>query len=128
MIYLDNNNHLLDILRFINNLQRNVSSCDINNNCLKPILGLNNTLEYNTRPVAFYLCNNELLTVSYTTSAGVEETTSVFRVENVSNNCVTLRLLQEQDDGTYTNTNEFATINIDCICAIRCLADAFVPL
>ena len=53
--------------------------------------------------LTFYLCNNELLTISYTTSENIEQATSIFRVENVSNNCVTLRLLQEQDDGTYTN-------------------------
>ncbi len=126
MICLENNNHLLDILRLINNLQRSVSNVDINNNCLRPLLGLN-PLQYNTRPVTFYLCNNDLLTVSYT-SGTTTQTSSVFRVENVTNKCVTLRLLALQEDGTYTNTNEFATINIDCICAIRCLADTNVSL
>ncbi len=126
---MENNkcNHLLDILRLINNLQRRVPSYLENNTCSRPILGQNSSLIYNTRPVTFFLCNNEQLTISYTTD-GTENTANIFRVESVSDSSVTVRLLSLQEDGTYVNTDEFATINIDCICAIRCLNDTNISL
>ena len=39
-----------------------------------------------------------------------------------------LLLVENTVDGvtTYTNTNTFATINLGCVCAIRCLADSIV--
>lgn len=115
------NNHLLEVLNLINNLQENAISVD-NDTCSRPILG-NNATVYNTRPISFYLCNNDLLTVSY----GVLES-SVFRVEDVCRDSVTVRLLSQSDDGTITATNEMATINIKCIAAIRCLNDVSLSL
>ncbi len=120
---MDNtNNYLLDILKLINNLQKNATCGDINNSCTKPILGENNNVIYNTRPVTFYLCNNNALTVSYT-----DGETNVFRVENIDGNCVTVRLLVASE-GNITATNEFATINIGCIAAIQCLNDINLTL
>ncbi len=117
-------NHLLDVLEMINNLQRNtlIIDSDINNSCLKPILGQNNNLIVNTRPVSFYLCNNEVLSINFENNE-LEQTTDLFRVEDVKGNLITLRLLIIQDDGTITSTNEFATISINCIAALRCLQD-----
>ena len=116
-------NHLLDLLELINNLQKNATNnTDINNTCTRPILGLTNELIYNTRPVSFYLCNNSELEVEY--QNGEETATSnVFRVENIDNSCVTVRLLTTNADGALISTNEFATLNINCIAAIRCLND-----
>ena len=116
------NNHLLEVLNLINNLQENATSVD-NNSCSKPILG-NNTTVYNTRPITFYLCNNEPLTINY--GDGLES--SIFRVENVCSDCVTVRLLNQKDDGTITITDEMATINIKCIAAIKCLNDISLSL
>ncbi len=112
------NNHLIDVLRLINNLQKE-ATIPTNSSCTKPLLG--NIDSFNTRPVTFYSCNNSLLTVNYYVD-NVLNTSSVFRIEDVNNSCVTVRLLA-QDEDTYTATNEFATININCICAIRCLND-----
>lgn len=122
MIQLENNNSLLDILALINNLQKNASCGEINNTCSKPFLGTNNN-SFNTRPVSFYLCNNNPLTVSYT-----DGETSVFRVERIDGNCILVRLLVVGEDNTITSTNEFATINIGCIAAIRCLSDINLTL
>lgn len=123
MMHLENNNSLLDILILINNLQKQSSCGELNNSCTKPILGINNNANYNTRPVSFYLCNNSPLTVSYT-----DGETSIFRVENIDGNCVLVRLLIQGEDNTITSTNEFATINITCIAAISCLNDINLTL
>ncbi len=118
-------NHLLDILILINNLQRSVvNNIDNNNSCTKPILGPVNNLIYNTRPVSFYLCNGQELSIE-----GDNDIASVvFRVENVNNSCVTVRLLNIDEQNNITSTNEFATINIDCIAALRCLSDVSLIL
>ena len=129
MICLENeSSHLLDVLRLINNLQRSVTNNnDINNSCARPILGITNNLIYNTRPVSFYLCNNTELSIEYTT-AETTATSTIFRVESIDNSCVTVRLLTTDATGTITATNEFATININCIAAIRCLNDISLVL
>ena len=119
----NNTNHLLDILKLINYLQRSVVCNDSNNTCTRPILGQNNTLVYNTRPVTFYMCNNQALTIT-----GDDITTSIFRVENIEGNCVTVRLLSSDDTGNLYATNQYATVNINCICAIRCLNDVSLTL
>ena len=54
----------------------------------------------------------------------------MFRVESVNNDSVGVLLLEETTDAsgniTYENTNTFATINLGCVCAVRCLNDAIV--
>lgn len=118
---MDNNNYILDILKLINGLQKNATIIDNNNGCTKPILGnINST--FNTRPVTFYLCNNTPLTISYT-----DGETSLFRVEKIDGSCVTVRLLISDDTGI-SATNEFATININCIAAIMCSNDISLTL
>ena len=121
-----NRNHLLDILSLINKLQRKVIYGNNDNTCTRPILGLNNFLTYNTRPVMLYLCNNTPLEIEYTTG-DTTSTSTIFRVENIEGNCVTVRLLTEVD-GVLSSTGEFATINIECIAAIRCLPDVSLTL
>ena len=125
-------NCLARILNVIKVLQENAEKIDCNDNsCTKPFLGINTTiLCFNTRPIMLYLCNNEPVTLNYTTLEGTTETTNVFRVENVTNDSVGVLLLEESTDTsgntTYTSTNTYATINLDGICAIRCLPDVIV--
>ena len=130
---MDNfNNCLARILNVINVLQNNAEKLDCNDNsCTKPFLGINTTLLcFNTRPVMLYLCNNSPVTLNYTNTDGEELTTNVFRVESVTNDSVVVLLLEESTDTsgntTYLSTNTYATINLDCICAIRCLPDVIV--
>jgi len=130
---MDNfNNCLARILNVINVLQNNAERIDcVDNSCTKPFLGINTTLLcFNTRPVMLYLCNNLPVTLNYTNTDSETETTSVFRVENVTDDSVQVLLLEETTDAngniTYLSTNTYATINLDCICAIRCLADVIV--
>ena len=125
-------NCLARILNVIKVLQNNASKFDCDDNsCTKPFLGINTTLLcFNTRPIMLYLCNNEPVTLNYTNSEGVDATTTVFRVESVTNDSVGVLLLEESTDATgnitYTSTNTYATINLDCICAIRCLPDVII--
>ena len=125
-------NCLARILNVINVLQNNAEKTECQDNtCTKPFLGLNiETICFNTRPVTLYRCDNSLITLNYTSSTGDILTTSVFRVESVSNDSVGVLLLEATTDTngntTYVNTNTFATINLGCVCAIRCLPDTIV--
>ncbi len=121
---MNKENCLSCILNAIVVLQINASKIDCDDNsCTRPFLGESPVnICFNTRPITFYRCDNTLVSLPYTTDTGVEDTT-VFRIENVNGNSVKVRLLIDNGDGTYTNTNTFATINLGCICAIRCLQD-----
>ena len=58
-------------------------------------------------------------------------TSNVFRVENLDDCCCTCRILAPTTDGdstTFRSTGEFFTINLECVGALRCLADTFVDL
>ena len=60
---------------------------------------------------------------------GETGTSSVFRIENVEGDCATFRILIPTTvDGTttYTLSNSFFTIDLSCVLALQCLADAYV--
>ena len=125
---MNNENCLANILKAIVILQSNAERIDCNNNsCTRPFLGeLPNNVCFNTRLVTLYRCDNSLVTLPYTLD-GVADETTVFRVESVNDNSITVLLLAADDTGAYTiNTNTFATINLGCICAIRCIGDTTI--
>jgi len=124
---MNNENCLANVLKVINVLQNNAEdNCDVNNSCTKPFLGdALNIVCFNTRLITLYRCDNSLVTLPYTLD-GVTSTTTIFRVEDVSCDAVLVRLIRDNGDGTYTNTNTFATINLGCICAIRCVGDTTI--
>ncbi len=120
------------LLKVIDILQKN--SCGelcSDESCTRPFLGGSpNIICYNTRPVTFYTCNGNIFTASYQVG-GETRTSSVFRVERVDGCCVKCRILEanpDQSDPTrsYLATNQFITINLDCICVISCLADIII--
>ncbi len=125
-------NCLANILNVIKILQNNADKTECQDNtCTKPFLGLNTTvLCFNTRPIMLYKRDNTPVTLNYTNQEGVLATTNVFRVESVSDDSVGVLLLEETTSAegvtTYINTNTYATINLDCVCAIRCLPDTIV--
>lgn len=120
------NNCLANLLKVITTLQDNIEKIDnISNSCTRPFLGFNTIQPFNTRLVSFYRCNNEPITLPYTIGSETT-TTSVFRVQSVSCDTATLLLLADNGDGTYTSTNTFATINLNCVCAIQCLGDTTI--
>lgn len=116
------NNCLANLLKVITTLQDNIEKIDnISNSCTRPFLGFNTIQPFNTRLVTFYRCDNTPITLPYTGG-----TTSVFRVQSVSCDTASVLLLADNGDGTYTNTNTFATINLNCVCAIQCLGDTTI--
>ena len=120
---------LKDVLCTIVKLQKKgqcfdegITSCD------RPFLGSTSNNFYNTRPITLYTCpTNTLWTMPYTLN-GVEETSTVFRVEAVNDCCATFRVLAPgEEEGSFVSTDSFFTINLKCVGAIRCLADTYIP-
>ena len=120
------------LLKVIDVLQKNANGSDcFDESCTRPYLGSSpNIICFNTRPVTFYTRNGSLFTTSYSID-GSSYTSSTFRVENVDKCCVKCRILRKNPDSSDVNrafiaTNEFITINLDCICAISCLDDIII--
>ena len=121
-----------DILRVINVLQNQAEKIDdISNTCDRPFLGLpgSSNFVYNTRPITLYTANNTLFEAPYTLN-GTEGTSTVFRVEKVTDGTATLRVLAPNPDTAstfpYVTTDSFIIVNSSCVCAIRCLPDTFI--
>jgi spore coat protein Z len=133
-----------DILKVINILQNKAERFeDENNACDRPKLGCNHFCECNTRPIQLITCgkNGDDPLVMPTSTNAVATTqgqqfSSVFRVEKVDDCCCTCRVLVPERStaeiaGTckptdFKATNSFFTIDLRCVCAIRCLEDTFV--
>lgn len=125
------------LLKFIDHLQRKVEYNQADDNtCLRPYLGIQPFIEqYNTRPVTFYDCNNNLITINYNTGDDptVEGESSVFRVEKVEDCYVIVTILipnpnAEDDTRPFITTNQTAIINLNCVCAVKCLSDTIIDL
>ena len=127
------NNCIAEILKVIILLQQSASQCD---NCLETcdrgFLGQQFTgICYNTRPIVLCLkgSNGTPLSVPISKDPTETETSNIFRVEKLDECCATCRVLVYNAETTsYTATNSFFTINLDCVCCIRCLDDTFVEL
>lgn len=135
-------NCVAEILTVINILQQNASCCGESclDTCDRGFLGCSATsLSCNTRPVMLYTCCGNGTPWSMPTTK--EDVTcgeagavcsNVFRVEKIDDNCATFRVLAPNPDTTtsgtipYVATNSFFTMNLDCVCALRCLQDTFV--
>ena len=127
------NNCIYEILKTILVLQReaNVGDCCLDT-CDKKCLGCTPSVcFFNTRPITLYTCGccNTQLQIPVSKLPNETTTSSVFRIEKLDDNCATFRVLiptVEDDIVTYTSTNSFFTINLDCICVLKCLADTFI--
>lgn len=129
-----------EILQVINVLQQNAECGDTClETCDRGFLGCGTTsLGCNTRPVVLYCgCNQtpwSMPTTRENVVCGDEGVTcsNVFRVEKVDGCCATFRVLSENTDETtsttipYVATNSFFTMNLNYVCALRCLPDTFV--
>ena len=131
------NNCIKDILCVILVLQQNACGDSCLDSCDRPMLGGGpNCLICNTRPVMLYTCcgNGVAWSMPVTkddTGACTDTTCSnVFKVEKVEGNCATFRVLQENPDTTstypYVGTNSIFTMNLGCVCSIRCLSDTYI--
>jgi len=134
-------NCINEILSIILVLQESVCPDNCLDTCDRPMLGGgSNCLVCNTRPVMLYTCCGNGVpwsmptTKDATTNCSGEGNTgtcsTVFRVEKVENNCATFRVLAENTDTTslmpYVATNSFFTMDLSCLCSIRCLSDTYV--
>ena len=142
-----NNNDCLciaEILTVICILQQN-ANCKSDNcldTCDRGFLGCGMTtpISCNTRPVMLYTCCGNgtpwsMPTTKEDVTCGEPSVTcsNVFRVEKIDGCCATFRVLAPNTDQTdvanpYVATNSFFTMNLNCICALRCLNDTFVCL
>ena len=123
-------NCISEILQVICLLQKNADCFDDTiESCSKPTLGTLATTFFNTRPIMLYTCNSNGETpwsAPTTREVTPAATSTVFRVERINDCCATFRVLIANEDGTYTATQSFFTMNLECVCSIRCLGDTFV--
>lgn len=134
----ENNCCFTKTLKLIDLLQRSSEQEDcFDNTCSRPFLGVNiPNLCFNTRPVTFYGCDNNLISVNYDTVINGERltgTSSTFRIEKVKDGCVVVAILIPNPDTAdtlrpYISIRETATINLGCVCALKCLPDTIVDL
>ena len=127
------NNCMYEILKTILVLQKeaNMPECCLDT-CDKKCLGCTPcTCCCNTRPITIYTCGccNTKLALPITKDPNETVTSSVFRIEKLDDNCATFRVLVATvNDGvtTYTATDNFFTINLNCVCVLKCLNDTYI--
>lgn len=126
-------NCISDILKVILLLQQSVCQNDCClETCDRGYLGQNCSTFFNTRPVVLYTCGGGNTPIAMPISKSPSETTvsSVCRLEKLDDCCATFRVLANNPDSEslypYISTNSFFTVNLNCVCIIRCLDDTFV--
>ena len=138
---------IAEILKVILILQQNACPDNCLDSCDRPMLGGGpNCLVCNTRPVMLYTCCGNGVPWTMPTSKDSTvvcsngqcsnnmsgECSSVFRVEKLDDCCATFRVLAPNPEESccnsmpYVATNSFFTMNLSCVCAIKCLNDTFV--
>lgn len=125
---------IAEILSIINILQQNAECGDCClDTCDRGFLGCSvSSINCNTRPVMLYTCgsNNVPLSMPISKSPTETGTSNIFRIEKIDGCCATFRVLVPNTDTTetypYETTNSFFTINLNCVCILRCLQDTYV--
>ena len=124
---------IADILKVILLLQQNVCGGDTClQTCDRGFLGQNATSFFNTRPIVLYTCgsNGTPLAMPISRDPATTETSTIFRIEKLDDCCATFRVLTQNPDTTAVNpylaTDSFFTIDLKCVCIIRCLNDTYV--
>ena len=130
----NDSNCIGDVLKVICMLQKNADcgECCLDT-CDRGFLGCNiTTLNCNTRPISLYLCGANGTPLAMPISKDPTETTTstVFRVEKCDGCCCTFRVLASNTDSSspypYVATDSIFTMNVNCICCLRCLTDTYV--
>jgi len=128
-----NETSISKILSFILELQKCAENTNLDSTgCDRPCLGPNisNGLVFNTRPITLYSCSTGALwTMPYTLNGTVGDST-VFKIQKVEDCCATFEILAPNPDTSnpllpFIATNNFFTIDLDCVLAIRCLNDTY---
>ncbi len=133
---------IAEILTVISILQKNATCTEASclDTCDRGFLGCgSNSLGCNTRPIMLYTCCGNgtpwsMPTTKTDGTCGDEGVvcSSVFRVEKIDGCCATFRVLADNPDPVtaatlpYVSTNSFFTMNLNCVCSLRCLNDTFV--
>lgn len=124
-----------EILTVISILQQNANCSDAClETCDRGFLGTSNPIcNYNTRPICLYMCGSSDTALAMPTSRDDvtgEVTSTVFRIEKIDGCCATFRVLAPNPDTTqanpYISTNSFFTVNLNCVCCLRCLPDTYI--
>lgn len=132
-----------EILTVIAILQKNAicpESCL--DTCDRGFLGCSVTAAgCNTRPIMLYTCcgNGTPWRMPITKEdvvCGEDDVvcSNVFRVEKIDGCCATFRVLATNPDVAsratvpYISTNTFFTMNLNCVCCLRCLQDTYVDV
>ena len=118
-----------DILRKILLLQKQEFDNECFAGCDKPYLGPTcTTICYNTSPIMlFNCCTGRNWCFPYTINGTTYES-NIFRIEALDDCCCTCRILYTNNDGCIVATNEFFTLDLNCVGAIKCLADVSIDL
>ena len=119
------NNCIKNLLRLILLLQKNsvFDSC-LELGCSRNYLGPSfNFICYNTRVITLYTKDGTLLLGQY----DVESFSEYFRVCSVNDDCCTLMILRRDGDN-FIATGQYITVNLKCICAVKCIIDTNVSL
>lgn len=130
----ENSSCIAEILKVICVLQQNAECSDAClDTCDKGFLGCGtSTIGCNTRPVMLYTCcgNGAPWSMSTTKEVTNTITSPVFRIEKIDDNCATFRVLALNTDDSsiypFVATNSFFTINLNCVCCLRCLNDTYI--
>ena len=125
---------IAEILTVINILQQNAECGDsCLDTCDRGFLGCSaSSVNCNTRPIMLYTCCGNGVAWAMPISKDPDETTTsnVFRIEKIDGCCATFRVLTTNPDTgaiyPYVTTNSFFTMNLNCVCALRCLQDTYV--
>ena len=129
----DNSGCIAEILTVISILQKNATCTESLESCDRGFLACGTTMGCNTRPVMLYTAfgNGTAWSMPISRDPAETETSNIFRVEKIEDNCAAFRVLTPNPDTTentipYVSTSSFFTMDLDCCCVIRCLADTFV--
>lgn len=122
-----NNNCIRNLLKLLCLLQDNsLNKCSLDDGCIKPFLGPTiNNICYNTRVLTLYKKDGTIFSTNYTNTNNELISSNYFRVNSINDDCATLLIL-ENNDGIYSSTKQFITINLRCICAVKCINDVVV--
>ena len=127
------NRCIAEILTVINILQEQASEVNETNleTCDRGFLGCGVTPQNcNTRPVMLFMNNNSAWAMPIEKESNDCARSEVFRVEKIDGCCATFRVLalnpNRECDVPFVATNSFFTMNLNCVCALKCLPDTFV--
>lgn len=118
-----------DVLRKILLLQNQDFDNDCHSGCDKPFLGPTfTTICYNTRPITlFNCCTGNPWSFPYTID-NVTNYSTLFRIEALDDCCCTCRILYTNSENQVVATNEFFTLDLNCVGAIKCSTDVSLDL